>query len=126
MKNSKDQFLILLRFSFPLTTLFALISCQSPVADRQSQPASSAPNQEDTSDWERKVDELMSIIASEKGASRRRESFHQVQQILAEQAPMIPLVARHTTVAAATRLGNYRPSTILPYSLWNAEEIYLR
>ncbi|MEJ7714046.1 MAG: hypothetical protein WKF84_30410 [Pyrinomonadaceae bacterium] len=49
-----------------------------------------------------------------------------MQQILVEQVPMIPIVAQHTTVAATTRLGNYRPSTIIPYSLWNAEEIYLR
>lgn len=84
------------------------------------------PKQEKPSDWELKIDELMTAISSEKNVERRRASFHEVQRIFAEQVPMIPIAARHTTVAAITRLGNYRPSPIIPYSLWNAEELFLQ
>lgn len=84
------------------------------------------PKQEKPSDWELKIDALMAAVAAEKDEARRRASFHEVQRIFAEQVPMIPVVARHTAVAAITRLGNYRPSTIIPYSLWNAEELFLR
>ena len=48
------------------------------------------------------------------------------QRILAEQSPVIPIVARHVSVAANQRVGNYSPSPIFPYSLWNAEELFIR
>lgn len=83
-----------------------------------------APKQEKPSDWELKIDELMTSISFEKNENLRRANFREVQRILAEQVPMIPIVARHVTVAATTRLGNYRPSAVTPYSLWNVEEIY--
>ena len=76
--------------------------------------------------WEARIDELITAQARERDATRRAAVFHEIQQILAEQLPVIPIVTRHITSAANTRVGNYRPSPLFPYSLWNAEELFVR
>jgi peptide/nickel transport system substrate-binding protein len=76
--------------------------------------------------WEAKIDELMAKQSRETDANRRRAAFSDIQRILAEQLPVIPVVARHIPVAANKRVGNHRPSPILPFSLWNAEELFVR
>jgi peptide/nickel transport system substrate-binding protein len=77
-------------------------------------------------EWEARIDELVAGQAREKDAGRRREMVYEIQTILAERSPIIPIVARHILVAANARLGNYRPSNILPFSLWNADEIFVK
>lgn len=85
------------------------------------------PKQEQSAtDWERRTDELIDDVSHQKDAQVRQQSFREVQRILSEQMPMIPLIARHITTAATMRLGNYRPGTSAPYSLWNADELFLR
>jgi peptide/nickel transport system substrate-binding protein len=78
-----------------------------------------------TEDWEKRLDELLTAQAHERDTERRKALFREVQLILAEQLPVIPIVARHIISAANTRLRNYRPSTIVPYSLWNIEELFV-
>lgn len=86
-----------------------------------------APRQErPMTEWEARVDALVAEQAQTRDPEKRREIFRQIQMILAEQMPVIPLVARHLTSGAARNIGNYRPSTLLPYSLWNAEELFIR
>jgi peptide/nickel transport system substrate-binding protein len=77
-------------------------------------------------DWEARLDELTAAQARERDPEKRRAIFRDIQLLLAEQLPVVPIVARHVIVAANTRIGNYRPSTILPYSLWNADELFIR
>jgi peptide/nickel transport system substrate-binding protein len=77
-------------------------------------------------EWEARIDALLATQASETDINRRRAAFHEVQRILAEKLPVIPIVARHVTMAANQRVGNHRPSTITPYSLWNAEWLFVR
>ena len=77
-------------------------------------------------DWEARLDELAAQQAHETNVERRHALFREIQLIVAEQLPIIPIVTRHNAVAANLRLGNYRPSTLPPYSLWNAEELYVR
>jgi len=84
---------------------------------KQSKPATN---------WEARIDDLLAKQARETDPGRRRATFNEVQQILAEQSPVIPIVARHPSLAANQRIGNYSPSAILPYSLWNAEELFIR
>ena len=88
-----------------------------PWRPKQSRPAT---------EWEARVDELLAVQVRETSPERRHETFHQIQQILAEQLPVVPIVARHLASAANRRVGNYRPSVLLPYSLWNAEELFVR
>ena len=77
-------------------------------------------------DWERRIDELAAAQAREIDAARRRELFREIQKIMAEQLPIIPVASRHIPVAASPRVGNYRPSPLPPFSLWNAEELFLK
>jgi peptide/nickel transport system substrate-binding protein len=86
-------------------------------APRQPQPATQ---------WEARLDRLVAAQAREGGVEQRRALFREIQQVMAEQLPVIPVAARHIVSAAHARVGNYRPSSIFPYSLWNAEELFLR
>lgn len=94
---------------------------------RSSSPTNSwHPKQANPSTaWEARIDELMAAQARESNVERRRALFRDVQQILSEQLPVIPIVSRHIASAANSRVGNHRPSVLLPYSLWNAEELFL-
>ncbi len=76
--------------------------------------------------WERRIDGLMNLQAREANMDTRRQLFQDVQRIIAGQLPVIPIVARHITVGANARVGNYRPARMLPFSLWNAEELFVR
>lgn len=85
------------------------------------------PNQpQPATDWEARMDELAAAQARERDPQKRKAIFRDIQMIFAEQLPVIPIVARHIIVAAHTRIGNYRPSVTLPYSLWNADELFIR
>ncbi|MDQ3133422.1 MAG: ABC transporter substrate-binding protein [Acidobacteriota bacterium] len=77
-------------------------------------------------EWEARLNQLMTAQAGENDPARRRAIFRDAQLILAEQLPVIPLVVRHLTSAATARVGNHRPSALPPYSLWNAEELFIR
>jgi peptide/nickel transport system substrate-binding protein len=84
---------------------------------KQAKPASA---------WEARIDELIALQGREADPKRRYALFHEIQQLLAEQLPVIPIVSRHLASASNQRVGNHRPSTMLPYSLWNAEELFVR
>ena len=86
-------------------------------APRQPRPAT---------EWEARIDELVAALSREAVPERRREVFREIQLIIAERMPVVPVVARHVAVAANTRLGNYRPSSIVPYSMWNADELFVK
>jgi peptide/nickel transport system substrate-binding protein len=75
--------------------------------------------------WEARIDDLLATQARDTNPDRRRAAFNEIQQILAEQLPIIPIVARHVSAAANQRVGNYSPSPIFPFSLWNAEELFI-
>jgi len=84
---------------------------------KQSKPATA---------WEARIDDLFAKQAGETNTERRRAAFNEIQRVLAEQSPVIPIVARHAPVAANQRVGNYNPSAIVPFSLWNADELFIR
>lgn len=97
-----------------------VLRSNSPVhfwSPKQSTPAT---------DWERRLDELAAQQARETDRERRRAQFREIQLIMAEQLPLIPVASRHIPVAADKRVGNYRPSPLPPFSLWNAEELFLK
>ncbi len=77
-------------------------------------------------EWEARLDELSTRQAHEIDPDKRRAIFRDIQIILAEQLPLIPVVTRHIAVAVNQRVGNYRPSTLPPFSLWNAEELFIK
>ena len=95
---------------------------QSASGNHQWYPKQPKP----ATEWEARLDQLDAEQARELDPARRKAIFREIQAIIAEQMPVIPIVARHITAAANTRIGNYRPGTILPYSLWNVEELFIR
>lgn len=94
----------------------------SAAATHQWQPSQKTP----ATAWEARVDELFKQQAAERDDARRKAAFFEIQQIMRDQMPVIPIVARHVVAAANKRVGNYRPSPIMPYSLWNVDELFVR
>jgi len=84
---------------------------------KQPQPAT---------EWEAKIDELFARQAQETDQAQRRQIFNEIQAIMAEEMPIVPIVSRHIVSAANERIGNHSPSSILPYSLWNAERLFIK
>jgi peptide/nickel transport system substrate-binding protein len=76
--------------------------------------------------WEARIDELVATVAREADEGRRRAAFREVQALMGEHLPVVPLFARHITCAATQRVGNYRPSPVVPFSMWNAEELFVK
>ena len=52
---------------------------------------------------------------------QRKAAFDRVQQIAAEQAPIIFLLHPNTLVAVGPRVRNASPVIIRPQLLWNAD-----
>jgi peptide/nickel transport system substrate-binding protein len=98
------------------TNFLSSSSPSNPWRPKQSKPAT---------DWEARIDDLLAKQAREINPDRRRAAFNEIQRILAEQLPIIPIVARHICVAANQHVGNHHPSVIFPFSLWNAEELFI-
>ena len=85
------------------------------------------PNQKSpATEWERKVDELFAEQARESDPEKRKAKFHELQRIVADASPVVPLVSRHVVSAANSRVGNFSPSPVFPYSMWNAEELFIK
>lgn len=85
------------------------------------------PNQKTpATEWEAKIDKLFIEQAGEVDAKKRMLTFNEIQNIVANESPVIPITARHIVTAANTRIGNYAPSSIFPYSIWNADELFIK
>jgi len=57
-------------------------------------------------------------------AAERKRQFDRVQELVAENLPLIPLVSPNILVGSKLGLGNFRPAILDHYVLWNAEELY--
>ena len=88
----------------------------------QWRPSQKSPS----TDWEAKVDQLFVEQARESDPEKRRFQFREIQRIMAEASPVIPIVARHVTSAANSRVGNFSPTPMFPYSMWNADELFIK
>jgi peptide/nickel transport system substrate-binding protein len=88
----------------------------------QWQPAQKTP----ATEWEAKIDQLFAEQARESDPQKRATIFNNIQQIMADETPVVPIVSRHIVSAYNSRVGNYSPSPIFPYSIWNAEELFVK
>ena len=88
----------------------------------QWRPKQTSPS----TDWETKVDQLFAEQARESDPEKRKLKFREIQRILADASPLIPIVARHVVSAANSRVGNFSPSPMFPYSMWNVEELFVK
>ncbi len=85
------------------------------------------PNQKSpATEWEAKVDQLFAEQVGESDPRKRKSKFYEIQRIVADASPVIPIVTRHVVSAANSRVGNFSPSPMFPYSMWNAEELFIK
>lgn len=76
--------------------------------------------------WEAEIDRLMERQMYTPRYADRKRLFDRVQELLAQNLPLIPLVSPNILVGARKTLGNFRPALLDHYTLWNAEELYWR
>jgi peptide/nickel transport system substrate-binding protein len=84
---------------------------------RQEKPA--AP-------WESEMDRLMQQQLVTLDYAKRKKLYDRVQEIVAEELPVICLVSPNILVGAANHVGNFRPAILVPYALWNIEELFVQ
>ena len=76
--------------------------------------------------WEAEIDKLMEQQLVAKSFEERKKSFDRVQQLLDENQPFIFLVTPDILVGAKNNVGNFQPTVLEPYALWNVETLFLR
>jgi peptide/nickel transport system substrate-binding protein len=76
--------------------------------------------------WEREIDQLMNEQMVTLNYQKRKKLYDRVQQIISEQLPFIFLATPNILTVAKADIGNFQPAVLDHYTLWNADEIYLR
>ena len=72
-------------------------------------------------DWEARLDRIMTEQASTSDPARRKALFADAQQLFAEQLPVLYFAAPRTFSAHSTRVRGVVPSVLRPPVLWNAD-----
>jgi peptide/nickel transport system substrate-binding protein len=72
-------------------------------------------------DWEAEIDELVNLQATTPTFSKRKAAFDRVQQIFADQAPVIYLIYPDVLVGVSPRVRGASPSALPPHLFWNVE-----
>jgi peptide/nickel transport system substrate-binding protein len=80
-----------------------------------------------STDWEARLDFLMDAQMKTLDFNERKKDFDEVQEILAEQVPMIFTVTPYYYAAIRSDIGNVRASALSGYrATWNIEELYFK
>ena len=76
--------------------------------------------------WEAEIDVLMAQQLDAPKFEQRKKLYDRVQEILAENQPMIFLASPDILAGAKNSIGNFHPAVLEPYVLWNVEQLYVR
>jgi peptide/nickel transport system substrate-binding protein len=76
--------------------------------------------------WEREIDGLMQQQMITLDYQKRKRLYDRVQQLIAENLPFIFLATPNILVSAGAQVGNFHPAVLDHYTLWNADQLYLR
>ena len=76
--------------------------------------------------WEREIDQLMQEQMVTLDYRKRKQLYDRVQQLISENVPFVFLATPNILAGADARVGNFRPAVLDPYTLWNADELYVR
>ncbi len=76
--------------------------------------------------WEAEIDQLMQKQLVTLDYQQRKKLYDRVQQIVAEESPIVCLASPHILVGAHQDLSNFRPAIIENYVLWNVDELFWR
>jgi len=74
--------------------------------------------------WEAEIDQLMEKQLSTMEPASRKLLYDRVQQILAEDLPIICLASPNILVGVKDRVANFKPATLDPHTLWNSDELF--
>ena len=75
--------------------------------------------------WEAEIDQLMEKQLSTSKPEARKLLYNRVQEIFAENVPLICLISPNILVGAKNQVGNFSPATLDPHTLWNSQELFL-
>ncbi len=85
------------------------------------------PNQKQpATPWEAEIDRLMRLQLITPAYRQRRALYNRVQELVAENFPLIFLASPDVVVAARKSVGNFSPAVLEPYTLWNAASLFRR
>ncbi len=76
--------------------------------------------------WEAELDRLMNEQLVTLNYAKRKQLYDRVQQIVAQELPIICLASPDILVGAKNRVGNFHPVILDPYVLWNVDQLYVR
>ena len=76
--------------------------------------------------WEAEIDRLMEQQLATTGDEQRKRLYDRVQEILAQNQPMIFLASPDILVGAKNSIANFHPAVLEPYVLWHVEQLYVR
>jgi peptide/nickel transport system substrate-binding protein len=74
--------------------------------------------------WEAEIDNLMEQQAITRNYNMRKKLYDRVQEIVAEQLPIICVATPNILVGSKKGLGNFRPAILDHYTLHNAEDLF--
>jgi peptide/nickel transport system substrate-binding protein len=76
--------------------------------------------------WESEIDQLMQQQLVTMNYQRRKRLYDRAQELIAQNLPFIFLATPDVLVGAKAQVGNFHPAVMDHYTLWNADELYLR
>jgi len=76
-------------------------------------------------DWERRIDELMTRQIASPDLTERKRLYDEVQKIFTEHLPIVYFVAPRIYVAHSARVTNVTPSEYRPQLLWRPDTVAL-
>ena len=74
--------------------------------------------------WEGEVDRLLDQQLIERDPKQRKQIYDHVQELIADNAPVIFLVSPHLLACAKSNLGNIHVAVLEHPTLWNSDELY--
>lgn len=76
--------------------------------------------------WEAEIDRLINEQMYARTFEQRKKLYDRAQEILWDYQPMIFLASPDILTGARKTVGNFHPTVLEPYVLWNVEQLYLR
>ena len=76
--------------------------------------------------WEEQIDSLMNQQLTTLDFKRRKQLYDRVQEIAAQQLPIVCLASPNVLIGARQSIANLQPAILDHYTLWNAEQLYIK
>ena len=77
-------------------------------------------------EWEARIDQLMVQLSTAVDPAERQRVFDEVQDVFADNLPVLYFVAPRLYMGVSTRVGGITPSILRPQLLWNADSMWVR